>query len=67
MIRPLREGIQAYLEEMPPTLRDFMAMNFLLSARVAGLRVYADPLSQPIAQKAALAYAASAYDPPRRS
>ncbi|NDJ61431.1 MAG: caspase family protein, partial [Chloroflexi bacterium] len=62
LITPLREAIQAYMEDMAPTLRESIETAFWLCVTAAALRLLNDPALPSAAQNAVLAYATLAFD-----
>jgi len=62
LVQPLRRGVQTYMEESPATLRDYLEVDFWLSATAAGLKYFSDPQQPENHRKAALIYATTAFD-----
>lgn len=65
LLTPLRQSLGAYVTEMKAAgigYDEFLELSVWLSAAIAGLRVLSAPNSSEITRKAALIYAAHAFD-----
>lgn len=62
LLEPLRKRLHEYIKLLPSTLQKHLKIGFWLTATTAALRLSADPCLPRITQKAALGYAASAFD-----
>jgi len=62
LILPLRQAIDAYMHEMPPSLGEWIELGFWFCATTAALRLLATPTLDDATYNAVLIYAACAFE-----
>lgn len=61
LLLPLRQSIQAYMDDMHPTLHEWIETAFWMCSTIAALRAFADPQASELYRKAALVYGTMAF------
>jgi len=62
LILPLRKGVNSYITEVAPTLRDWIETAFWMSSTIAALRILSEPTVDDTTRLMATSYAACMFD-----